>query len=131
MLMPPSVHSMLTMYEDIRDAPVPFFIKPVTNMIVGKVNSAFLDHNLKSNFDFLEEQVNTSPDGGRYLCGDELSSADIMMIFILEASMTEDVISKEAYPGLAKYLGHAQEREAYKKAVEKVIELEGSYEVIP
>lgn len=117
--------------EDIRDAPVPFFIRPVTNMIVSKVNSSFLDHNLKTNFDFVEEQINTSPGGGRYLCGDELSGADIMMGFILEASLDQDVISKETYPGLVKYIEHVQGREAYKKAVETVVELEGSYKVIP
>lgn len=43
---------------------MPFFIKPVTRMIAGKLDSIFLQKNLETHFAFLESQIKSSPDGG-------------------------------------------------------------------
>lgn len=54
-------------------------------MITGAIETKFLTPNLKTQFDFLESQLATSPDEGGYLCGAELTGADIMMSFPLGA----------------------------------------------
>lgn len=55
-------------------------------MITGAVESKFLEPNYKTHFDFLESQMASSPGGGEYLCGPELSGADILMSFPLGAA---------------------------------------------
>ncbi|KAM5507846.1 bifunctional glutathione transferase/peroxidase [Microsporum canis] len=115
----------------IRNAPVPFFLKPITRGLAEKVEESYLRRSIKLNLDFLEDQLKTSPGGGRYICGDEISGADIMMSFMMELASVSKAMTEETYPALNKYLGNLREREAYKKAVDLIVELEGSCEVIP
>ena len=72
-------------------------------MITGTIESKFLAPNYKTNFDFLESQIASSPDGGDYLCGRELSGADIMMSFPLLAAKDGNrvpIFTQENYPKL-------------------------------
>lgn len=64
----------------------PFFVKPVVNLVTSGIESGYLNPNYKTHFDFLESQIASSPDGGEYLCGRELSGADILMSFPLGAA---------------------------------------------
>jgi glutathione S-transferase len=41
----------------IKNGPVPFFIRPATNAIVGRVVSPFLAPNFKAHHTFLEDQL--------------------------------------------------------------------------
>ncbi|KAI9690176.1 MAG: hypothetical protein M1822_009137 [Bathelium mastoideum] len=109
----------------IRDGPQPFFVKPITRTIAGRVHSMFLDPNYKTHFDFLEEKLATSPNGGEFFCGKELTGADILMIFPLEAALESGLISKEKYPRLATYVKSIHEREANKRAVKRIEEATG------
>ncbi|KAF3481037.1 glutathione S-transferase [Arthroderma uncinatum] len=115
----------------IRGSPVPFFLKPITRGIADKIEDSYLKRNIKLHLDFLEDQLKTSPDGGRYICGDELSGADIMMSFLVEAASASKAVTEESHPALGRYLAQLKQREAYKKAVDLIVELEGSCEVIP
>lgn len=87
---------MLTTTE-IRTSPVPFFIKPITNAVAGKVESGFLATNFKTHYDFLEGQLKTSPDEGGFLCGKEITAADIMLSFpwkldrVVQASLEKTI----------------------------------------
>lgn len=117
----------------IKSAPVPFFIKPITNMIVGRVNSSFLQPNLDTQFAFLESQLASSPSGassssstgpGDYLCGPALTAADILMSFPLIAAV-QRVVQKEKYPLLVKYVERIQALDGYQRAVKKVEEIDG------
>ncbi|KAJ7935240.1 glutathione S-transferase-like protein [Mycena leptocephala] len=113
--------------NNIKGAPVPFFIRPVTSQISGKIQKSFLEPNFVTHFAFLEEQLASSPNGGPYLCGDKLTGADIMMSFpvILVTSGTGDQFPKLfAYAEALKGLG------SYKSAVEKIVALEGEYIII-
>jgi glutathione S-transferase len=56
---------------------VPFFIKPITNGVAGKIEAGFLSRSMKGHYDFLEEQLKTS--GGDFLCGSDVTGADIML----------------------------------------------------
>lgn len=117
--------------QGIRDAPVPFFLKPVTKMIASQLHSALVKPDLATNLDFLEDQIKSSPVDGQFLCGDSLTGSDIMMSFPLEAGVLRGLINKERHPHLTKYVSRIQEREAHKKGIAKIVELEGSYELIP
>jgi glutathione S-transferase len=97
-------------------------------MISGKVDSVFLQHNLATHLEFLESQVNSSPGGGLFLCGDVLAGADIMMSYPLEAAAARGIIVADKYPGLTRYLQRIGERDAYQRAVSKIVEIEGTYQ---
>jgi glutathione S-transferase len=96
-------------------------------MIAGKVENIFLIPNFETHFDYLEGELASAPDGGPFFCGKELASADILMIFPLEAAQTRARMTKERYPKLNAYVEMIHERPAYKRAIEKIIELEGSF----
>lgn len=106
----------------------PFFIKPVVLMITGAVERKFLNPNLKLHFDFLESQIATSPNGGQYLCGTQLTGADILMSFPLGAAKGRSGFSKEKHPKLWAYFDRMEALDGYKKAVQKIVDVEGSYD---
>lgn len=105
----------------------PFFLKPIANAITGSIESKFLGPNLKTNLDFLESQISSSPNNGKYLCGSELSGADIIMSFPLSASKGRARLTKEKYPNLFAYVERLESIESHKRAVQKIIDIEGSY----
>lgn len=96
-------------------------------MIAGKLDSMFVQPNLKTNFDFLESQLASSPNGGEYLCGQSLTGADILLSFPLEAAQGRAGMTADKYPRLCEYIERLQARDAYKRAVQKIIDIEGEY----
>lgn len=113
----------------IRDAPVPFFIRPITRGIAGKLTSQFLVPEFNLQYRFLENQLATSPNGGEYLCGTSLTAADIMMIFPLQAGRTRSGMSEEEFPRVFAYVDKLEQREAYKRAIAKIEAVEGSFKM--
>ncbi|OAL56371.1 glutathione transferase [Pyrenochaeta sp. DS3sAY3a] len=110
----------------IAKAPVPFFIKPITRGIAGKVDGSFVNPELKSHFDFLEDYLIKSPSNGEFFCGSEISGADIMIHFALEGATQRVPLSESSYPKLYAYMRRLQERDAYKRAADRVSEASGS-----
>lgn len=104
----------------------PFFVRPITNAIAGKIQSGFLEPNFATHYGFLEEQLETS--GGNYLCGPHLTGADIMLSFPLIAGGKRTGLSKEKFPKLAAYIERLENEPGYKKAADKIIELDGKFE---
>ena len=88
----------------------------------------FLKPNLESNFNFLESQVKSAPDGGGYLCGSKLTGADILLSYPLSAAKGRAGLSKEKYPALFEYVTRLEAMEKNKKAIQKIIDIEGSYD---
>lgn len=119
------------MFADIKNSPVPFFIKPVTSGIASKINSSFLEPNFATHFAFLESQIKSSPDGGKYLCGPNLTGADVLMSYPLIAGKGRAGLSKEKYPTLYAYVEILEAEPGYKTAVEKIVEIEGKFEAAP
>ena len=78
-------------------------------------------------YQFLEDQLATTPDGGEYLCGKEITGADILMSFPLEAGNSRSGVKQEDYPKVFAYVERLHQREAYKIATEKIIEVEGQF----
>jgi glutathione S-transferase len=97
----------------IADAPVPFFLRPVTRGISDKVREGFLDANVKRNMDFIEASLT----GSKWFCGDRFTAADVQMSFAIEAAEVRSDLS--GYPHLARFLAAIRGRPAYKKAIDK------------
>ncbi|KAL8990713.1 MAG: hypothetical protein Q9177_000694 [Variospora cf. flavescens] len=122
-LMPYLVTALL--FRIVRDKS-PFFIRPIANAIKANVESTFLNPSLDTNFAFLESQVKSAPDGGGYLCGSKLTGADILMSFPLGAAKARSGFTKEKYPALWNYVNRLEERDGFKKAAQKIVDVEGS-----
>jgi len=122
--------------NNIKTAPVPFFIRPVTSQISEKIHKGYLDPNFVTHFTFLEEQLASAPNGGPYLCGDKLTGADMMMSFPVMVVTSEmgdrgpANMNKETFPKLFAYAEALKTSESYKRAVDKIVALEGEYTII-
>ncbi|KAF7118008.1 hypothetical protein CNMCM5793_007377 [Aspergillus hiratsukae] len=109
----------------LKNAPGPFFIKPITGMITGKVSTEFLDQELRTHFCFLEDQLASAPEQGPFLCGSQLTAADIQMSIPVIAALNLSIIPCKEYPRLDAYAGEIQNSQGYRRAVEKVEKIEG------
>jgi len=128
-----SFMSLLTVamfMSNIRDSPVPFFIKPVTRGIADKVDNVYLNENFATHFGFLESQLASSPDNGEYLCGASLTAADILMSFPIIAVI--DKVDATKHPKLKAYAAKIKAHEGNVGAIKKIEELTGMpYELRP
>jgi glutathione S-transferase len=50
------------------------------------------------------------------------------MSFPLEAAKGRATLTEEKYPRICAYVDRLTEREGYKRAVQKIVEIEGSYD---
>ncbi|PNY25009.1 Glutathione S-transferase 1 [Tolypocladium capitatum] len=68
----------------LKSTQVPFFVRPITAVVANRISAQFIFPNAQRHLGFIDGQLATS--GGRYLCGDTLSAADILMSFPLIAA---------------------------------------------
>ncbi|MEM1416360.1 MAG: glutathione S-transferase N-terminal domain-containing protein [Myxococcota bacterium] len=108
-LMPPLLVKLI--FEKVKTAPLPFFVKPIAKGIVGKVQATFYGPELAKHSAFLEAEVAK----GEFLAG-EFSAADIQMSYPLEALASRGGTET---PNIAAYLARLHARPAYAKALEK------------
>ncbi|CZT19906.1 related to glutathione S-transferase [Ramularia collo-cygni] len=109
--------------DQIRNAPVPFFIKPITKTIAGRVDSMFLNENYATHFAFLNSQIASSPGGGKFLCGKDLTAADILMSFPLIRGQEKIPAGKN--PELRAYIKMLEQHEGYLASIKKIEEVTG------
>ncbi len=98
----------------IESAPVPFFLKPVTKAIAGKVKGSYLNPNVIRNLDFLEATLTRS----EWFCGAQMTAADIQMSFPLEAAAVRTDLQAN-YPKVAAFLQRIHDLPAYQTALER------------
>lgn len=100
---------------------IPFFIRPLTGAIVGRVDTMYFKPNFKTHFDFLESQLASAPNGGGFLCGKELTAADILMSFPLQAGQKRlKLINATDYPKLDAYVNRLDSMEGYKRSIDRI-----------
>ena len=109
--MPPLL--MKLVFDKVRSAPVPFFIKPIVKGIADKVTTSFIAPNIKSQLDFMEDALAKQP----WFAGKEFSAADIQMSFPLEAAAARAGLD-ESRPKLTAWLKRIHARAAYRRALE-------------
>lgn len=110
-LMPPLL--MKLVFDKVREAPVPFFVKPVVKGVAAQVNKVFIGPNLTRLSAFLEAELQ----GRDWFAGNEFTAADIQMSYPLEAAQARAVITAETHPRLAAWLTSIHARPAYAKAL--------------
>jgi glutathione S-transferase len=110
--MPPLL--MALVFDKVRSAPVPFFLKPVTRGIAAKVMDSFVTPNLQRQFDFIEAELGRNP----WFAGKEFSAADVQMSFPLEAAV-QRAAAGQGRPKIEAFLKRIHARPAYKKALQR------------
>ena len=111
-LMPPLLLRLI--FDRVKKARVPFFVKPITKAVADKVLSEFVNPNIKRLLDFIE----TSLVGKKWFLGDQLSGADIQMSFPLETSIERGLID-DHYPCIKSYVERIHQQPAYQTALNK------------
>lgn len=115
----------LTMIAALKGPLIPFFIRPISTAIYNKVDALYFQGEYASHFSFLESQIASSPDAGEFLCGKDLTAADILMCFPISAAKASGHIDKEKYPKLLAYSEKLDALPASKQAVSKIEKLTG------
>ena len=109
-LMPPLLVKLIM--GQVRAAPVPFFLKPVVKKIASTVDGNFTNAELERNFSFLNQEL----EGREWFAG-ELSGADIMLSFPIEAAAGRADLTP--YANVTSFIERVHARPAYQRALEK------------
>lgn len=109
-LMPPLLLKLVA--SRIANAPVPFFVRPVTKRIAAQLESSFVDPQLATHFDFVESELAKS----EWLAGDTLTAADVQMSFPLEAAVAR-ARGGEGRPKIRAFVEKIQGRPGYQRAI--------------
>ena len=99
-------------------------------MIANSLDDTFIKPSFETHFNFLEGQLNTSPGGGPFLCGANVTVADFLMIFPIEACKSWAGLTPTRFPKLCAYLDMMKKRPSYQEAERKVVEIEGSFKAV-
>ena len=110
--MPPLV--MKLVFDRVRKAPMPFFIKPIARGIADKVINGFIAPNLRNQLEFMEAQLRDGP----WFAGLQFSAADIQMSFPVEAATRRGGLDSTS-PRLMNWLERIHARPAYQAALKR------------
>ncbi|KAK1546213.1 glutathione S-transferase [Colletotrichum paranaense] len=123
----------------LKSSNVPFLIRPLTSLVASKIFSLVIFPNAQKHLAMLENYLKTAPGvsagGGGFLCGPELTAADILISFALITADAENAWDsmgswpggsvKAAHPVLFEYVERLKREPGYLRVVEKVKEIEG------
>ena len=108
--MPPLVLTLI--FNRVANGPMPFFVRPVARAIAAKVMDLMVRPNIARQLDFMEAELGRS----LWFAGNELTGADIMMSFPLEAAAQRAGLDGRR-PKLMAFLDRIHARPAYKQAL--------------
>ena len=110
--MPPLLLTLV--FDKVKNAPLPFFAKPIARGIAAKVMDSFVTPNLKGQLDFMEAELKARP----WFAGDTFSAADVQMSFPLEAAAQRAGLDGSR-PRLMDWLKRIHARPAYQRALQR------------
>ena len=110
--MPPLLLRII--FERVKKARVPFFVKPITKAVADKVLIEYVNPNISCLLDFIEASLK----GKKWFLGDQLSGADIQMSFPLETTVSSGLTDK-IYPNIQSYVERIHKQPAYQAALLK------------
>jgi len=113
---------MKLVFDKVRSAPVPFFIRPVVKGVADQVMKSFILPNIRQQLAFIESELTTQP----WFAGAEFSAADVQMSYPVEA-LAESMALDATHPKLADWLARIHGRPAYERALKKG----GPYSPVP
>ncbi|MGA2447872.1 MAG: glutathione S-transferase [Polyangiaceae bacterium] len=111
--MPPLV--MQLVFNRVRNAPMPFFVRPVARTIVDRVKRDYLDPQIDRHLSFMEGELGKSP----WFAGDEFTAADIQMMHPVASARARAGLSETTHPHLSDWLDRVESRPAYKRALQR------------
>ena len=110
--MPPLLLTLI--FDRVANGPMPFFVKPIARTISNKVMDLMVRPNLKRQLDFMEAELGRNT----WFAGEQLTGADIMMSFPLEAAAQRAGLNASR-PRLMAFLQRIHARPAYKLALKR------------
>jgi glutathione S-transferase len=113
---------MKLVFDQVRKAPVPFFIKPVVKGVADKVTQSFLMPNITQQLAFIEGTLAQQA----WFAGPQFTAADVQMSYPLEAA-SERVGLGADHPHIGAWLKRIHERPAYQRA----LAAGGPYSAVP
>ncbi len=105
---------VMTLIFNRIETTAPWLVRPIAKGISSQVRSAYIGPNLKACLDHMEAELGKST----WFAGEELTAADMMMSFPVEAAAVRANLASE-YPKLAAFLDRIHARPAYKAALER------------
>ncbi len=107
--MPPLLMSLV--FSRLKQAPMPFFVKPVARGIADKAMRSFVGPQVNLHLDYMESELGKA----QWFAGDDFSAADIQMSFPVEAAAAR--IGLQGKPNLQAFLDRIHARSAYQRAL--------------
>ncbi len=104
---------LIKLVLDSMETKAPALIRPIVKAATGKVKQNFLNPQLNTHLSFINDELMDV----EWFVGGELSGADFMMSFPLEAAANRAGASD--YPAIKAFLARIHDRPAYKTALEK------------
>ncbi|HWO22901.1 MAG TPA: glutathione S-transferase [Kofleriaceae bacterium] len=117
-LMPYLLLKLVT--RKLKEAKMPFFVRPIAGKIADKLAGDFVDPNLRRHVAFLGDHLAKH----RWFVGDELSAADIQMSYPVEAIVARAGELSPPAP-LVDFVKRCKERPAFQRALARG----GPYEI--
>ncbi len=111
-LMPFMVLALI--FEKVKTAPMPFFIRPIAKAIVGNIMKSYVSPNIETHMRFIEQHLSNNT----WFAGDALSAADFQMIFPLETSMMRSPIADQC-PHIKQFVERVHKMETYQSGLKK------------
>lgn len=99
-------------FDRIKHARKPFFIRPIVNGMANKVSNSFIFPQLNLHLDYLESEIQKTG----WFAGANFTAADIQMSFPLEAA-TQRAGLNQSRPHLMDFLKRIHQRPAYQRAL--------------
>ncbi len=110
--MPPLLLKLV--FDRLKEAPVPFFVKPIVRKIADTAMTSFISPQLKKHLDYMESELGKST----WFAGEEMTAADVQMSFPLEAAAARAGLDRSR-PKLMAFLERIHARPAYQAALAK------------
>lgn len=98
----------------MQNMPMPFFVKPIARRIAEGLRGGFILPQAQLHLGHVNEHLSTRT----WFMGDQISGADIMMSFPLQAAMSR-LVDGSKLPAIAAWLARVEARPAYQRAVAK------------
>lgn len=117
--MPPLV--MKLVFTRLKNAPLPFFAKPIARRIADRVLGQFVEPQIALHLGYIEGELAKSA----WFAGPDFTAADIQMSFPLEAAAARGGLD-ERRPKVMDFLRRIHARPAYQRALERG----GAYELL-
>ena len=95
----------------IRNAPMPFFARPIARSIADKAERGFIGPQRRLHLDWMERRLSESP----WFAGERFSAADIQMSFPIQAAAARGG-GRDDKPALRGFHKRIGERPAYQRA---------------